>query len=195
MFKLLIPIILLALAVGTFILFTNPIYQDVKILRAESASFQEALGNSKALENERDKLTQKYNAIDSGDLAKLGKLLPDNVDNIRLILEIEKLALPYGMALREVRYEGGEKKNASGEEGTVSGSAPEAGVPQNYGIWELQFSVTGSYNNFLAFLRSLEQNLRIVDISSIDFGSTSGPIGQPDVYKYDFTIKTYWLKK
>jgi hypothetical protein len=50
-------------------------------------------------------LTQKYSTIDPVNLDKLTKLLPDNVDNIRLILEIEKIASPYGMILKDVKYE------------------------------------------------------------------------------------------
>ena len=55
-------------------------------------SYNEALNNSKALEDKRDTLTAKYNTIDPNDLIKLQKLLPDNVDNIRLILEIGQIA-------------------------------------------------------------------------------------------------------
>ena len=93
------PIILIGIAASLFFMFTNPIYNDISILKTTLASYNEALDNSKALENERDKLTAKYNAINPDDLTKLQKLLPENVDNIRLILEIEQIAAPYGMTL------------------------------------------------------------------------------------------------
>lgn len=86
------------------------------------ASYNEALNNSKALEAERDKLTQKYNSFDPENLSKLQKLLPDNVDNIRLILEIEKIASPYGMVLKNVKYDATDKNTAVSQTiGTIQG--------------------------------------------------------------------------
>src|ERR1035437_1839059 len=100
MFKYILPIILIGVAVAGFFILADPLYQGVSLKRTQIASYNEALNNSKALEAERDKLTQKYNSFDPDNLAKLQKLLPDNVDNIRLILEIEKIASPYGMVLK-----------------------------------------------------------------------------------------------
>ena len=105
MFRFLIPTILLGLTVTVFMTLTSPLYSDIQALRETSASYDQALTNSKDLEKERDKLTQVYNSIEPENLNKLQKLLPDNVDNIRLILEIEKIAAPYGMVLRDVKYD------------------------------------------------------------------------------------------
>ncbi|MBI2627461.1 hypothetical protein HYW72_00865 [Candidatus Nomurabacteria bacterium] len=205
MMRFILPIILLGISVAVFIMFSNPIYNDIGGLRAQTASFNEALNNSKMLENERDKLTSKYNSIDIDNLAKLQKLLPENIDNIRLILEIEQIALPYGMALKDVKY------NATADKDKASSASPVAGVAQggetvqssskDYGVWDLEFSTTGAYSNFLNFTRDLESNLRIVDISSIAFSSdtssdsSSAPKSpSTESYKYNFKIKTYWLK-
>jgi len=99
MMRFIMPIILITISITLFFVFANPIYNEISVLRGEVASYNEALDNSKALENERDKLTAKYNAINPENLTKIAKLLPENVDNIRLILEIEQIALPYGMVL------------------------------------------------------------------------------------------------
>ena len=105
MARLIIPIILITVSIIGFLKVLNPMYADVKLLKAQTASYNEALDNSKALEAERDKLTKQYNSFAPEDLSKIEKLLPNSVDNIRLILEIEKLASPYGMVLRDVRYD------------------------------------------------------------------------------------------
>ncbi|MEX2028920.1 MAG: hypothetical protein WD963_00345 [Candidatus Paceibacterota bacterium] len=203
MMRFIMPVILIGIGLAVFFLFTNPLYNDITQMRLQTASYNEALNNSKALENERDKLTAKLNSFNRDDLAKLQKLLPDNVDNIRLILEIEQLALPYGMVLKDVKY------SATAEEDSTSG-APLAGavvrgggaatlLHRDYDVWDLEFSTTGTYNNFLNFTRDLESNLRIVDISSIEFSSNTTPTPTtgstlPGSYTYDFKIKTYWLK-
>lgn len=204
MMRFIMPIILIAVSIVLFFVFANPIYNEILVLRGEVASYNEALDNSKALENERDKLTAKYNAINPENLTKIAKLLPENVDNIRLILEIEQIALPYGMVLKDVQYD-----TAETEANNTTGNAPIQGggitktTPKDYGIFELSFSTTGTYNNFINFTKDIENNLRIVDMSSIVFSSnnvanvSSNPSSKTvstEVYKYDFKIKTYWLK-
>ena len=195
------PIILIGIAGAFFFAFTNPILNDISASNADVASYNGALDNSKMFENERDKLTSKYNQIDPDNLVKIKKLLPDNVDNIRLILEIGQIALPYGMVLKDVKYNVTNSNTAeTATTGTVikGGSVPE--TSKNYGIFDLEFSISGTYDNFISFTKDLESNLRIVDISSITFSSNTGSVGSnpkinsPDIYKYNFKIKTYYLK-
>src|ERR1035437_5637600 len=103
MFRYLLAIILIVISIVGFFTFVDPLYKDISALKVQAASYNEALGNEKALENERDKLTAKESAISPENLVKLQKLLPDNVDNIRLILELQKIASPFGMDLKNVK--------------------------------------------------------------------------------------------
>lgn len=200
MTRFIIPIILIGIALTTFFVIANPIYNDISALKMTGASYNEALDNSKALENERDKLTAKYNSINVDNLTKLQKLLPENVDNIRLILEIEQIALPYSMVLKDVKYNVVDKKADPANTTLVQGGNAINGTPKDYGIFDLEFSTTGTYENFISFTKDLERNLRIVDISSVSFSSNTVNVGvnpnvnSPEVYKYNFKIKTYWLK-
>lgn len=195
MVRFVLPIILIVLAITGFIVFTKPLIAEVQALRGEVASYDEALFNSKRLENERDKLTQKYNTVSPENLSKLEKLLPNSVDNIRLILEIEKVAMPYGMALQDVSYDV-TTESAKDASAVVQAGAVALPERKDYGIWELSFSTQGTYSNFVNFLRDLERNLRIVDVTVIEFSAGSGPVlpGLQEVYQYSFKIKTYWLK-
>lgn len=210
MTRFILPIILIGIAVTIFFTFTNPIYNSIDGLKATVASYDQALSNSKALEVERDKLTAKSNTISLDSLDKLEKLLPENVDNIRLILEIEKLATPYGMSLKDVKYESTntdtskQDSNVVGRGPVAQGSVVNSSNRKDYGSWDLEFSTTASYNNFISFLKDLENNLRLVDVASIEFSSTTttGKQNQKDtevqssepMYNYNFKITTYWLK-
>lgn len=183
-----------------YFMFASPAYKEIGDLKLKVASYNEALDNAKALENERDKLTQKYNAISVDNLEKIKKLLPDNVDNIRLILEIEKIASPYGMALKDVKYNVFKKESATPDATStiIQGGVADQSAQADYGAWDLEFSTSGTYNNFLNFSKDLENNLRIVDVASIQFTpsvSTTPIISKlPEVYGFHFKIKTYWLK-
>lgn len=195
MFRFILPIILITAAIAGFFILISPLYNDISLKKGQIASYDEALNNSKALEAERDKLTQKYNSFDPENLTKLQKLLPDNVDNIRLILEIEKIASPYGMVLKDVKYDATSKNDVLVP---TTGQEIEKFSRKDYGIWDLEFSTQGTFINFINFIKELEKNLRIVDISSIQFSSSVTTLGLnpslPEAYKYNFKIKTYWLK-
>ncbi|MDE2399600.1 MAG: hypothetical protein KGL67_01135 [Patescibacteria group bacterium] len=197
MIRFIMPIIFVGIAITGFFVFTQPLYQDIAALRVDADSYNQALGNSKSLENERDKLTSKYNTFSQNDLDRLQKLLPDNIDNIRLILEIEKIAAPYGMVLKDIVYTADSQANATPAAATAQGGAAlTTTTATDFNTLNMSFSVMGTYNNFLNFTKDLESNLRIVDISSVTFSSATVDIknNPTGIYKYDFKIKTYWLK-
>ncbi len=196
MFRLIVPIILLAVSIGLFVSYTNPTYRSLGELRATYSAYNEALSNSKKLLDIRNDLTARYNAISAEDRQKLETMLPDNVDNIRFILDIEEISRPYGQAMRprDVKYDPNAQEVATKKTAQATPGQLEA---QNrpYGEFELEFASTGTYSNFVKFLRDMEKNLRIVDITSITFAApdTVG-VANTGQYKYNFEVKTYWLK-
>jgi len=187
-----IPVILIGIVITGFFAFIKPTYDQTTVINTRLASYDEALSNAKNLKNERDKLTKIYNSIDPKDLEKLRVLLPDNVDNIRLILEIEGIAKPYGMTLKDVKYD------AAPDTKSATTNGAQAVKQSGYGTWNLAFSTEASYTNFVSFLKDLESNLRIIDIESIDFSPSAVTAGANQTpsnnYKYNIKFKTYWLK-
>ena len=63
------------------------------------------------------------------------------------------------------------------------------GGNETIGSVTLGFSVTTRYQTFKDFLHSLENSLRLADVTNISIKNTSG-----DFYDFDVTIKTYWLR-
>lgn len=174
-----ISIVLILASLGAFFGYIDPTYKEIKSLGEERQAYTRALNNSRQLQEERDKFLQKYNSIAFSDRDKLVKLLPDNIDNVRLIIDIDEMARKYNMPIS------GFSANASSDASTVIGAnqAP-------YGTLTLSFSITASYSTFLAFMRDLERSLRILDITSLGFSSSDSS----QVYDYNVTVKTYWLK-
>lgn len=196
MFKYLTSAILIGVSIIVLVFLAQPIYKDISDLKTTQSTYNDALNNSKSLEVARNNLTAEYNKITLDNLERIRKFLPDNVDNIRLILEIEKLALPYGMALKDVRYNTSPSDAATDKAKTSSRSGGDS-RSQKYGSWDLEFSVSTNYANFLNFTKDLEKNLRIVDITSLQFdsaGSLNANRSMPDIYRFNYKIKTYWLK-
>src|SRR5687767_12115956 len=102
MARFITPIILLLIAAAIFFGYISPAYKDTKTVRSEIGEYEEALSQSKELQASRDELLTKYNTFEARDLERLKKFLPGNVDNVRLVMDIDSIASKYGMILRNV---------------------------------------------------------------------------------------------
>jgi len=182
-----IAIILLAVAVAIFILYTKPVYDSVQGLQAQTAQYDAALSKATQLQEVKQSLLSKYDSFDPNAVSRLTTMLPDQVDNIRLILDLDNLAGRYGMALQNVNI-----STPSSESGNVQGAIADASQP--YDSLTLQFTTHGTYAQFMQFITSLEYSLRLVDLISLNVsgGDTAATTGQPQ-YTYSMTIQTYWL--
>lgn len=182
MIRVIVFIIVVIGCVAAFLQYINPHYKNIKELRATTASYKQALENAKDLSLAQEELQARYATIDKSDIAAVESVLPDNVDNIRLIIQLNSIALKTGMSsLRDIDYT------------TNSGNSADDKTGGLFGEFRVKFSTTGSYKNFLTFISTLEQNLRLVDISQVTFEVVEDPT-KTDNNKYVITLKTYWLK-
>lgn len=182
-------LILIALSIGAFIWYVKPQYQAAKQNQAQIANFSSNLDTAEKLKTSREELIAKYNDIPKSDLDNLKVLLPDSVDNIRLIIQIDSLAIRNGLStVRNVNYQ-----VQNNDDGTLKGKTSSG----PYEEFTISFETSGQYQNFLSFLTDLEANLRIIDITKIEFSpqSTSAQGQSPATsMSYKITLKTYWLK-
>jgi len=181
--RFIIPIILIVAAIGLFVGYINPQYQQVKMLSAKSAQYGDALDQAKELRTVRDHLLAERNTFSSDDLNRIAHALPDNVDNIRLIIDINNIASRHGLTLKTINV-GDVSDSSQARSSTATGSS---GDP--VGSVTVNFSFSADYDTFMAFLHDLEHSLRIVDVESIDFDAPA----QGTVSDYTLTIRTYWL--
>ena len=180
------PIILIIISIGVFFGYVDPNYRgtdmtnrSVQSLQAEDNQYQAALNNSTKLAAQRQALTDKSKNFDQGQLDRLKALLPDNVDNIKLVINIKNIAQNHALVLKNV------KLNTS----QVADSKKLGADNSKYGTVGLSFSVSASYDSFQTFLGDLEKSLRLVDIT--DLSVTSSDTG---LYDFSVSLKTYWLK-
>jgi Tfp pilus assembly protein PilO len=191
--NLILPIILILSSLTIFFGYVNPNYKgtgtpsnvadystySVLSLKDELTKFQDIAKGSTSIVAKRNMLVAKKNKIPEADTARLEKLLPSNIDNIRLIIEIGNIAAGRNLIIKNVSI--GEMKKGSDSIGGQGSSL--------YGVLPMKFSVNASYSNFLSFLTDLENNLRIIDITEISFTSTDSGF-----YDFNVGLNTYWLK-
>src|ERR1051326_1864765 len=97
-----ISIVGVLLAGGIFFLYTQPAYDKSGQLQAQISQYDQALQKAAELQQLKQTLLARYNAFDPADIDRLQKLLPDHVDNIRLILDMDAMAAARQMALSNV---------------------------------------------------------------------------------------------
>lgn len=183
--RFLLPILLVAAAIGLFALYTNPTYQaagGIKDLQAKEKSYDDALNQSQELKRVREQLLARYNTFSTEEREKLEDFLPDNVDNIRLVIDINNIAARHSLSVKNLQL--GDTKDGSAVRSDSAVGAPGGAV----GTVDLGFTVTADYDNFLAFLSDLEHSLRIVDVEKISF-----QVGEKSLNDYTLSIRTYWL--
>jgi len=96
-------IILVALAIGTYLTFTRAKLAEVNEVRVVNTQYLSAIDSADRLIKVRDAVLKDYNALSSEDRDRLDKMLPNTVDNIRLIIDLNSVALRHGFSLRDIK--------------------------------------------------------------------------------------------
>lgn len=184
-----ISIIFLCGAIAIFFFYTSPSYDGMQALAAQNSQYNGALDKATQLQQIKQNLLSKYNSFDPNAIARLTTFLPDQVDNIRLILDLDNLAGKFGMSLQNVDI-----SSPDTQSGSVVSSITSAAQP--FDSLTIEFSSTGTYEQFTQFLTALESSLRLVDLVSLTIspqGTAAAGSGGEPLYTYSMTVQTYWL--
>ena len=106
-----VAIILILVSGGLFYFAVNPKYQEIKAQKTEMTNLQEALAQSQDVLSRRSDLSNEFAAFKAEDLVALEKLLPDHVDNVQLVLDLNGIASNHGMKLKKIKID--EEKGAA----------------------------------------------------------------------------------
>ncbi len=191
MIRFTIAILGFTIAGGVFILYTKPSYDAVKAVSAEIAQYDQALDRANELLKLKDTLVKRLNTFDRPDIERLHKLIPDHVDNVRLILDFDNLANKHSLAIQNVVIGRSTPDAASGR---IQNSEIIGGTSKPYESLTLKFSTQGTYSGFITFLEDVQTSLRIVDLVSLTLAPASVEQKGEPIYRFDVTIRTYWLK-
>lgn len=208
-------IIFILAALGLTFGYTNPKYsaahiagdlnrKSVKELQAEKLKYEAALVKTAEIEEARQGLLTKYNTVTKEDRERLLKIVPDTIDSVRLIIDVNNIAAGYGMSLSDISLT--EQQTVSTrKDGAAAGSNLTTLPSRSSSYVVFSFSVQGSYGNLISFLSSMEKSLRILDITDVSIDSvektgTEGNVklkvskGEP-TYSMKVTTRAYYLKQ
>lgn len=179
--KSLLPIILIIAAIGLFFVQVNPLYSEVKQLRAEEKKYNEAIEISKELEQLRTELSNKLASFSPVDLDRLEKFLPGRLDTVRIILDLDTLAQQYGIELKDITV----------SDSSQSGANSAANRALN-SVVTISFGFQSPYSQGKAFIQEVEKSLRIFDGTDMSIKPSTE---DDNVFDFKTTFKTYWINR
>ncbi len=185
-----LPIVFLLISAGLFFGYIHPtITNSIVGTNAQIKNYDAALKAAARFEQKQAELGIELQALPPDGVARLQKFLPDSVDNVQLILDLDGLAARSGIKIDNFNTSDLVTDNAvafSDEKGTRNVSLEPV---KAYDSLDLSIAASGSYAQLRAFLQGVESSLRPLDL--ISFQLTDSATG---VYKYQMTFRLYWLR-
>lgn len=188
MMSRLIPILFILAAAGLFFGYIQPTYTgSVAALQSEIDEIDTALSAAQQFKTKEVQLKAERESLSAEQLARLETFLPDNVDNVQLIVDLNSLAARSGVTLSQ--FDISEQEDTEGAQPAGdSGTALTLSSDMTDSI-ELSVSATGTYAAFRTFLAGIEKSLRPLDVVELTVGDS-----ETGVYTYDLTLRLYWLR-
>jgi hypothetical protein len=185
-----LPAIAFAAALGIFFLYVNPMWTGtIAAAKASIAADDQALLAAKQYSAQQNQLAAARDSIDPANLSALSVFLPDSVDNVGIILDLNALAARSGLSVSNIDVVTMAADSGAGSaQGAGLGALPAAPANPVNSV-NLNLSALGTFAAFQNFLIGIERSARILDISDIVVkGSDTG------VYSYQMVIRLYWLR-
>ncbi len=178
--------IFIAMALGLYFTVTKTVLSDASKVNQSNKDYEQAISNANKILQKFDELTDKKKRIGQDNLDKLEKMLPQKVDNIRLIIDLNSIAFRYGFVLKGIQATAATAANTQAQPATQPGMIPAPALE----TVTVTFGVSAPYQQFISFLQDLESTLRIMDITGLSVNTS-----ESGVYDWKVELKTYWLKK
>ena len=179
---------MLLAAVALVIWVARPMWDEMLKLRAEKSAIEDALARLQDLQNLRDELLQTYNAIPKSKLDRLNDFLAPKPDSGNMLVMLEKLTRDRGIRLRRVEFSKSESQSVQ------PAASPTAAVilrkeTAKTNTISYTMTISASYEAFRSFLVALEKNLRIIDVTDINFTG-----GSANLFEFTLKAKSYYQK-
>ena|SRR3989338_8348638 len=212
MFKALTPLIGIIIAVGLFFSYVQPTFRDVKTIQDETAEYAQATERASELMQRINGLKAQQGGILPVDLERLEALIPDRIDEVSALIDIDALTVAHHLMLGDIEVgEQGQTESGAGAAGSQPGAVGtpaqmpgamagaddadgfvfiQAGesLESQYSTLDVGFSVTGTYDDFRMFLSDIERSLVLMEVTSITFAASEG-----DAIPFTMKVRLYSL--
>ena len=171
--------IILTLSIGY--VFAYPTFNEISALMDEKDKYESSLNTVAEIENKKNELLTKFNQISAADRKSIDTVLPNSLDFVKLISQIDAVAARHGVKIDNI--------SSKEMDSWVGESIAEAEPPRPYRSSLIGFSFDGSYEQFNSFMGDLEKSLRVLDVRAVKINAKDKGLNS-----YSVEFEVYWLK-
>ncbi len=186
-----IATILIVLAIGIYFTVTQSVMDQAGQVQVINTQYQAAIESANKSIVALNQVISSYNNISQNDRDRLDKIVPNSVDNIRLIIDLNGVALKHGFSLQKIKTSVPDSAGTKQNPGQAVATANQSSNPgPKLDTVNIGFEVSAPYIQFKGFMQDLEADLRLLDVTSLSMAATDS-----GVYTYKVSLKTYWLRQ
>ena len=195
---LILPIAIIGI-IAALLWFVQPTYSEIKNLMQEIKTKEATLEKKQKLVVDIEKLVNQYEDIE-GRVNKVFYALPNETEIPNVLVQLEALSSENGMIFESSNFSKAQqsvqnKTTSENNAAPSSETADQQNIIEQIRFVSIDINLTGSYENFKNYLRSLENNIRIMDITSIGFSNSSNSSEEEeasDIFSYSVELKVYY---
>jgi len=189
--KDIILIILVLILIGVVVFIDIPAVEGILQTRKNFAAQKELLEDKQVFLAKVQELIKIYDE-NKENIDKISFIMPSKEDIPNLIVQLESLVKDQGLILDKLEV-------SMPSEESPSKMISEEGVPikqetqaKKYKTLLISLGFIGDYTALKNFFYAAEENIRLLDIDSINISRESEEV--PGILKFDLTLKTYYQK-
>lgn len=188
MFKTLTPLFALIIAIGLGFTYVKPTFIEIQSLQNQEKEYVDALNKANQLKQEIDKKKKQMGDFSPVVVDRLTTMVPDSMDRIATVINLDALAASHTLSFSDISIEESVKKQEQTAGRDAAAQTPTSGGADQpaFVSHEIGFSVTGTYEDFRAYLESLEKSLQFFEITKLDFNAPTG-----DLFSFNLSVQTY----
>lgn len=196
MSKVVTPILFFIIAVGLFFTYIRPAYDVLVAFQAQEKELDATFKETEQLIQKYDELMTNYSSISTEDKARLNKILPQEIDVVRLILDLDSLATKNNMEIISFEVPQLDSKYAPvSRSRTASRNTSDDDSPIGSAV--LTIECEGEYPDFKNFIYDIERSLLLMDMVALEIevpDMTLPGTDATDSPTFVLGLQSYWLK-
>ena len=149
--------------------------QNIVALKALNTEYDSTLEEAKKISDKASSLKKRYSAITEEDKAKLKVILPESLDQVELINEVNNIFRDRsGFKVEGMSYTKGVSK-----------------LGNNVGMYTVTVSTKGTYEHFKNLVSNIENSMHFYTIKEVGFAT---PEKEEEPMSFNLKLETYFSK-
>jgi len=194
--KLITQAILIITSITIIMTYVRPAFGDIADIQDDLARYRSTVSKASELNSALQGLITTERNIDPRDHDRLRTYLPQSINNVRVMRDIQSIFGVMGLTLTTLSSASVDAIATP----MVEGNEPTVASGQRLVFRDFELSFAGTYEDLKRVLGALEANAYPLEVVNLSFESTTNPaeteraLGlQPGTMQYDLTLRAYAL--